>query len=52
MDLYNKLRPGASQHRLVWIGRFATTIMVLIGLLWIGAYAAYAAFNFWMCARR
>ena len=24
----------------------------LIGLLWIGAYAAYAAFNFWMCARR
>ena len=21
MDLYNKLRPGASQHRLVWIGR-------------------------------
>jgi len=24
----------------------------LIGVLWIGAYAAYAAFNFWMCARR
>ena len=24
MDLYNKLRPGASQHQLVWIGRIAT----------------------------
>ena len=35
MDLYNKLRPGASQQRLVWIGRVATSVMVLIGLLWI-----------------
>jgi SSS family solute:Na+ symporter len=35
MDLYQKLRPGASQHQLVWIGRVATTAMVLIGLLWI-----------------
>jgi len=35
MDFYNKLRPGASQHQLVWIGRIATTAMVVIGLLWI-----------------
>jgi SSS family solute:Na+ symporter len=35
MDFYNKLRPGASQHRLVWIGRAATIVMVLIGILWI-----------------
>ncbi len=35
MDFYNKLRPGASQHQLVWIGRVATTAMVVIGLLWI-----------------
>ncbi len=35
MDFYLKLHPGVSQHRLVWIGRFATTIMVLVGLLWI-----------------
>ena len=35
MDLYRKLHPGATQHQLVWIGRFATAIMVLIGLLWI-----------------
>jgi SSS family solute:Na+ symporter len=35
MDLYQKFRPGASQHRLVWVGRIATTVMVLIGLSWI-----------------
>ena len=35
MDLYQKFRPKASQHQLVWIGRIATTVMVLIGLLWI-----------------
>jgi SSS family solute:Na+ symporter len=35
MDFYSKLRPGVSQHRLVWIGRVATTVMVVIGLLWI-----------------
>jgi SSS family solute:Na+ symporter len=35
MDLYQKFRPAATQHQLVWIGRVATTVMVLIGLLWI-----------------
>jgi len=35
MDLYQKIRPGASQHQLVWIGRVATTVMVLVGLFWI-----------------
>jgi SSS family solute:Na+ symporter len=35
MDFYSKLHPSASQHHLVWIGRVATTIMVLIGLAWI-----------------
>lgn len=35
MDFYDKLRPGATQGQLVWIGRVATTVMVLIGLLWI-----------------
>jgi SSS family solute:Na+ symporter len=35
MDLYQKFRPGASQHQLVWTGRVATAVMVLIGLLWI-----------------
>ncbi|NKB89229.1 MAG: sodium/solute symporter [Acidobacteria bacterium] len=35
MDFYSKFRPGASQERLVWIGRAATATMVLVGLLWI-----------------
>lgn len=35
MDLYEKFRPRATQAQLVWMGRVATTIMVLIGLLWI-----------------
>jgi SSS family solute:Na+ symporter len=35
MDLYQKFRPKASQHQLVWIGRVATTIMVFIGIAWI-----------------
>jgi SSS family solute:Na+ symporter len=35
MDLYQKFRPHASQHRLVWVGRIATSAMVLVGLLWI-----------------
>lgn len=35
MDFYSKLRPGATEHQLVWIGRIATGVMVLIGLLWI-----------------
>jgi len=35
MDFYSKLHPSATQHQLVWIGRVATTFMVLIGLAWI-----------------
>ncbi|KPL25107.1 MAG: Na+/glucose cotransporter [Phycisphaerae bacterium SM1_79] len=35
MDFYSKLRPGVSQHKLVWMGRIATTVMVIIGLLWV-----------------
>ena len=45
MDLYNKLRPGASQHQLVWIGRVATSVMVLVAIGWIpvirGAQSLY-----------
>jgi SSS family solute:Na+ symporter len=35
MDFYSRLRPQVSQQRLVWIGRIATIVMVLIGLAWI-----------------
>jgi SSS family solute:Na+ symporter len=35
MDFYSRLRPNVSQHQLVWMGRVATGVMVVIGLLWI-----------------
>jgi solute:Na+ symporter, SSS family len=35
IDFYRKLRPNASQAQLVWIGRMATTVMVVIALAWI-----------------
>lgn len=35
MDFYSKLKPDASEQRLVWMGRAATVVMVFIGLLWI-----------------
>lgn len=35
MDLYRKVRPEATQHRLVWVGRLATASMAIIALLWI-----------------
>ena len=35
MDFYNRLRPGATQAQLVWIGRVATTVMVLVAIVWI-----------------
>ena len=34
-DFYRKLRPDASQARLVWVGRAATAAMVIIALVWI-----------------
>jgi SSS family solute:Na+ symporter len=45
VDLYQKWRPGASQHQLVRTGRIATVIMVGIALAWIpvikGAHGLY-----------
>jgi solute:Na+ symporter, SSS family len=35
VDIYEKLRPKASQHELVRMGRMATGIMVVIAMLWI-----------------
>ena len=35
MDFYSKFKPKASQHELVWVGRVATAVLVLIGLMWI-----------------
>lgn len=35
IDFYSKLRPKAPEKQVVWVGRVATAVMVLIGLLWI-----------------
>lgn len=35
MDLYSKFKPNTSEKNLVRVGRIATTVMVVIGLLWI-----------------
>ena len=35
LDVYQKFNPRASQAQLVWVGRIATIVMVLIALLWI-----------------
>jgi SSS family solute:Na+ symporter len=34
-DVYKKLRPAASEQRLVWVGRVSTVVLVALGLLWI-----------------
>jgi SSS family solute:Na+ symporter len=35
VDVYEKLRPGASERQLVTVGRIATLIVVVAGLAWI-----------------
>ena len=35
MDLYSKFRPNTSEADLVRVGRIATGVMVVVGLLWI-----------------
>jgi solute:Na+ symporter, SSS family len=34
-DVYKKLRPDASERRLVLVGRLSTGVLVVLGLLWI-----------------
>jgi SSS family solute:Na+ symporter len=35
VDLYQKWKPGLSQHQIVRVGRIATGVMVFVALLWI-----------------
>ncbi len=35
IDFYARFKPETPQEKLVWVGRIATAVMVLIGLLWI-----------------
>ena len=34
-DIYKKLNPNASEKKLVFVGRIATGVVVLSGILWI-----------------
>ncbi len=34
-DVYRELRPEASGRQLVWVGRLATALLTVLGLLWI-----------------
>jgi solute:Na+ symporter, SSS family len=34
-DVYRKLRPGASERQLVWVGQISTAVLVVFGLLWV-----------------
>lgn len=35
IDFYSRLKPNVTQEKLVWVGRVATAVMVIIGLMWI-----------------
>lgn len=35
MDFYSRIKKNVTQKQLVWMGRVATGVMVLIGLIWI-----------------
>ncbi len=35
IDFYQKFKPDASQHHLVRVGRIATVVIVILGILWI-----------------
>ena len=50
MDLYQKFRPKATQHKLVWMGRVATTVMVFIALLWIPVIRGQRGLYFYLQA--
>jgi SSS family solute:Na+ symporter len=45
VDLYEKINPGASQEKIVRVGRIATSVMVLVALAWLpviqGAHGLY-----------
>jgi SSS family solute:Na+ symporter len=35
VDIYEKFRPGASEQQLVTVGRLATAVVIVLGLMWI-----------------
>lgn len=41
-DIYDKMWPGRSPQRLLMVGRIATTVVVVLGMLWIPVMAKIA----------
>lgn len=39
VDVYEKIRPGQSERHLLFVGRVATTVVVVLGMLWIPVMA-------------
>ena len=35
VDIYEKLKPGQSEEKLVFVGRLATGVVVVLGIIWI-----------------
>jgi SSS family solute:Na+ symporter len=35
VDIYKRLRPAASERRMVWVGQISTAVLVVFGLAWI-----------------
>lgn len=35
IDFYSRMKKNVSQEKLVWVGRVATIVMVIVGLMWI-----------------
>ena len=35
IDIYKKLKPNTSEKKLVFVGRVATAVVVITGILWI-----------------
>ncbi len=35
MDVYKKWKPASSERQLVMVGRIATTVLVILGILWV-----------------
>ncbi|MCL2711410.1 MAG: hypothetical protein FWE95_11070, partial [Planctomycetaceae bacterium] len=48
MDVYSKLVPHSSEAHLVWVGRIATGVMVVLGLAWIPVigYMPYTLYGY------
>jgi SSS family solute:Na+ symporter len=50
MDIYQKIKKGATQHQLVWMGRLVTGILILVGIAWIPVIQGQRGLYFYLQA--